>query len=343
MTQTDFPIGQNFSKEELKERFHLIKDTPYNNTELAYKILIPKTWESQPIRAESADLNPNTLKPLAIFKGPAKDGTNPFIQIQAVQLVREITAANWLRHYAIATERKLLAIKPISYNFADSVMEFLIEGHPFTARATASIDGDRLFFLLNLALASSYDTFAEIFGVPVVSFNLQNRSSKTSIENHAPYNVHDIVRFNCPESWKYHLITEGRPKGKEAADLFNYDPDGNVCGRMRIKTVEKNVSAGVETEIRDTMDEYEDGNVSIGSLLESIEVEIGAYRFDSAVVKAYQADIQGNEIRQEVWIAVIEDPKYYVIVSLLTPFREQGFYVWAINRRAYDIVLETLA
>ncbi len=343
MTQTEFPIGQNFSKKELKERFHLIKDMPYNNPELAYKILIPKGWESESIQAESKDLNPNTLKPLAIFKGPEHGGANPFVQIQAVQLIREITAANWLRHYAIATERKLLAIKPISDNFADSVMEFLIDGHPFTARATASIDGDRLFFMLNLALSSTYDKLAEIFGVPVVSFNLQRGSSKKSIEKHIPYNLDEIVRFNCPDSWKYRLVTEERPEGKEAADLFSHDPDGNVCGRMRVKSVERNVSSGVETQIQDTISEYRDGNVIVDDLLESVEVEIGSDRFDTGVVKAFSAHVDGNEIRQEVWVAVIEVPEYYIVVSLLTPFREQDFFLWAINRRAYDIVLETLA
>jgi hypothetical protein len=343
MTQTDFPIGQNFSEKELKERFHLIKDMPYNNPELAYKILIPKGWESESIQAESKDLNPNTLKPLGIFKGPEDGGANPFVQIQAVQLLREITAANWLRHYAIATERELLAIKPISDRFADSVMEFSIQGHPFTARVTASIDGDRLFFLFNLALASTYPKYEEIFGVPVVSFNLQKMSGKPSIENRLSYNLNDIIRFTYPESWKYRAVTEKHPKGREAADLFSFDPDGNLCGRMRVKTVDKGFSSGVEEQIEDTLSEYGDGNVIVDDLLESVEVEIGSDRFDTGVVKAFSGHIEGNEIRQEVWVAVIEDPKYYMVVSLLTPFREQGFYLWAINRRAYDIVLETLA
>jgi len=343
MTQIDFPVGQNFSKQELKAQFHLIKSIPYNNPELAYKILIPKGWENEALQAESKDLNPNTLKPLGIFKGPAEGGANPFIQIQAVQLLREITAANWLRHYAVATERKIIAMKPVSNNFSDSIMEFQIQAYPFTARATASIDGNRLFFLLNLALSSTYPKYKEIFGVPVASFNLQKLSGKPSIEKPLSYNLKNIVRFAYPGSWQCRPLTEKRPKGKEAVDLFSYDPEGNLCGRIRVKTVEKAISKNTETQIQDTMAEYRDGNIIAGKLLESIEVEIGAERFDSAVVKAYRAQIEGNEIEQELWIAVIEEPKYSIIVSLLTLFREQAFYIWAINHRAYYMILETLA
>lgn len=341
MTQIDLPVGKNFSQKELTDLFFLIKDTPYDNPDLAYKILIPKTFEAEKIRSEDGLLNSINLKPLGIFRGPEEGGANPTIQIQAVQLKKEITAANWLRHYAIITDRKIPAVKPVSDNFADSLMEFLIAERKFTGRATASIDGDRLFFLLNLTLDSTYDKYKELFGVSVVSFNLQQRSLKQSIENHILYNLHDIIQFRYPESWKYRL-PEDMPFGKKGIDLFNFDPDGNICGKIRVKTVEKGVSKGVDTQFKDTLDEYREAGVSKGKLLETINVEIGDDRFDSAIINVYKGDIEGNEMGQEMWIAVIEEPKYYIVVSLLTPFREQLFYVWAINRKAYDIVLGTL-
>lgn len=337
-----FPIGKNFSREELTREFDLVRETPYENQELAYKILMPKTWKGEFIRAETKYLNPNTLKPLGIYKGPEQGGANPYVQIQAAQLVREITAANWLRHYAIVNDRNIIAIKPISTHFADSVMNFLIEGHKFTARSTASIDGDRVFFLLNFALESVYEKYADIFGVCVVSFNIQNPSSKQSVENHVLYDLKQIVRFRYPESWKYKEVTEA-PQGKAGVDLFNYDPDGNVCGKIRVKTVDKNVSQGVETQVKDTLDEYVEANVRSSRIIENANVEIGSYRFTSAMVTAYKGAIEGSEIEQEIWVCVIEDPEYFIVVSMLTPFRERLFYMWALNRRAFDIVLETLA
>ena len=343
MSQGDlFPLGENFTQNELEHKFVLVKDEPYENPELAYKILIPKTFTPEPIKAETPELNPNTLKPLGIFKGPAENGVNPFIQIQAVQLVKEITAANWLRHYAIITNRHIDTVKPINTNLADSVMEFNIEGHLFFARITASIDGDRLFFLLNLAHESMYSSYKNIFGVSVVSFNIENRSPKPSIEKHVPYKLSEMINFKYPESWQYILLTDA-PPGKSGVDLFNHDPDGNICGKIRVKTVKKKVSSRIDTQIEDTLEEYRESNVKCGELIECIDVEIGTERFESAIINVYRGEIKGNDISQEIWIAVIEDPEYFFVVTLLTPFREQAFFIWAINHRAFNIVLETLA
>ncbi|MBF0235747.1 MAG: hypothetical protein HQK65_22330 [Desulfamplus sp.] len=341
MKQTDLPIGDKFSEEEKIQLFFLMKDAPYNNLELAYKILVPKTFIAQEVRAETDQLNPYTLKPLGIFKGPEENNSTPVIQIQAVQLVKEITAANWLRHYSIMLKRNIISIKPISNTFADCLMEFTIEGQRFTGRATASIDGDRLFFLLNLVQEEAYPKFADLFGVSVVSFNLQQNASKPTIEKHIPFNLNNITQFNYPESWKYTLLTEA-PEGKSGVDFFNFDPDGNICGKIRVKSVEKSVSSVVDDQFNDTFEEYKASNVVTDQLLEGINVEMQSSRFDYAVVNAYRGHIEGNEINQEIWIAVIDDPKYFIIVTLLTPFREQMFYWWAVNRRAFDIVLGSL-
>lgn len=342
MERNYFPTGETLSKDEVKRQFDLIKETPFDNEKLAYKILMPKGWVGETILAPSKDLNTEKLKPLGIYKGPDKGGANPFVQIQAIQLTREITAANWLRHYAMVTDRKMIAIKPLSVHFADCVMEYTIDGAKFIGRATALINSNRLFFLLTLALADLYEEYEETFGVCIVSFGLQNLSRDQSIEKHLPYELKGIVRFRYPESWKYREITE-TPEGKEAVDLFNFDPDNNICGKIRVKSVEKRVSTGVDSQIEDTLEEYREANITPGELVEVVNVEIGAERFESAIVNVYKGEIEGNDILQEMWIAVIEDPQYYFVVTLLTPFREQLFFYWAINRRAFDIILENLA
>jgi len=277
---------------------------------------------------------------LRIFKGP-EDGV--LIRIHAIRLVREITAANWLRHHAIETERKILAISPISDNSADCLTEFVNKEHVFQCRAAAFIDGDRLFFIQNLARSSAYPKYEEVFGVPVMSFDISKQSGKPSVEKHIPYNSDAIVRFAYPASWKCRAAAEKRPGEKGDVDLFSIGSDGNVSGRMRIKTVEKSFSKDNEARILETIAEYRDHNVIAGGILETVEAAIATSRFDSALVRAYRTQIRNDEIGQEIWIAVIEDPKYHIIISMLTPFREQAFFLWAVNRRAYGIILESLS
>jgi len=274
MQENHFPIGETVSKDEAIKRFDLRKETPFENPELAYKILIPKTWVAETIYAQSKDLEIDKLKPLGIYKGPAKGGANPFVQIQATRLTREVSAANWLRLYAILTNRKMIAAKSISAHFADCVMGYDIEGAKFMARATALINGDRLFYLANLAIAGIYEEYKETFGVCVVSFNLQNPFQNPNIEKQAGYSLKEIVRFRYPVSWKYREATE-TPDGKEGVDILNVDPDNNIIGKIRVKSVEKRVARNVDTEIEAVLEEYKESSIMPGELIETINIEIG--------------------------------------------------------------------
>jgi hypothetical protein len=54
----------------------------------------------------------------------------------------------------------------------------------------------------------------------------------------------------------------------------------------------------------------------------------------------YQGE-QANQ-SQELWLSRFEENSHHVTVALLTPARREQFYTWAVNKRAYGIVLESL-
>lgn len=341
MSEPKFPIGKSISPEVLESSFLKVQDRPYGNSALAYTILLPKHWRADSsLKVKTSQLGTVTLKPLAIFAGPKSE--HSFIQLHAIQLPKEISAAHWLKHYAATTERKLVDLDELSVLFADSLMTFKIEDHGFSGRAAAKIDGDRLFLVFCFAPDATYPALAETFGLAVSSFKLLNPSSKKTIEPRHQHNLANIVQFEYPASWTPR-IAENPPIGKQAIDLYHFDDNKAFQGLIRVKTVNKTVVEQSEDVIKDTVQEYADSNLVLRDKLHSSPVGSYSERFSNGVLIIYNCVIEGNqENTQELWICVFGDDEYYVITSLLTPSRNDIFYTWALNKRAYEIVLESI-
>jgi hypothetical protein len=63
--------------------------------------------------------------------------------------------------------------------------------------------------------------------------------------------------------------------------------------------------------------------------------------FQSGFQKVYTGE-NPEGAPYESWITVVEGKEHYYIVSLLTRERKVDFSTWAINLRAYQIVMETM-
>ncbi len=334
MSETSLPIGKSITREELRRLFLKIEDKPYGNAGLAYSMLVPKNWNYDQLKAETAQLNTVQLKPLVIF-----EKEKAFIQLHAVKLVREIRASHWLRHYAAVTERKIVELKELSERFADSLLEFEIKGHTFSGRAAALIDGDRVFLLLCFAEQSAYPHLAEVFGLAVSSFKLKNPSSRPSIEPRAKYDLAGIVKFAYPASWTTRA-PEQAPVGKQAVDLYHFDDDQVFQGLIRVKTVSRQAIAKTDELIEHTIEEFSESNLVLHDMLHTGPIPSENDHFSNGRVFIFNAHVQDNEEnRQELWITIFEDANHYFVLSLLTPSRRDTFYVWAFNKRAYDIIL----
>ncbi|KHD11471.1 hypothetical protein PN36_29130 [Candidatus Thiomargarita nelsonii] len=341
MSEPKLPIGKTIPPDVLESSFFKVQDKPYGNPELAYSLLVPKDWNvDSSLKAKTNQLGRERLKPLAIFAAP--DGSHSFIQLHAIGLPREISAAHWLRHYAATTDRTIVELEELSVLFADSLMTFKIEDHTFVGRAAVRIDGDRLFMVFGFAIEAAYQALAETFGLAISSFKLLSPSSRTSIEPHRRHNLADIVQFDCPASWK-HKVPENPPIGKQAIDFYHFDDNNAFQGLIRVKAVSKTVVNQSEEVIKNTVEEYADSNLILRDKLHSSPVGSYSARFSNGFLIIYGCTIEGNEEnQQELWICAFEDEKHYIVTSLLTPSRRQIFYTWAFNKRAYEIVLESI-
>lgn len=338
---TQLPIGKSFTPEQLGELFVAVEDEPYGNPLLGYRIMIPQGWTADTLQAESAELNASQLKPLGVFFRDPNDGTHAYIQIQAIHLPKTISAANWLRHFSITTEKKIQVINEISPSFVDSLLSFEIEDTRFLGRTACRIDKNRLFLLLMFAVEEAYEPLAEFFGVGVASFKLLNQDPEATIEPYASLQGPANLKFNYPNSWQS-LVNEDPPLGKEVVDLYNFDDEKNLNGLIRIKSVSKKISGNVDELVHSLLAEFQASNLMINGLRHQAEVPIQTTHFFNGQYAIYDAHIADSDSPQELWLTTFEDTSHYYGVVLLTPVKEHIFYVWAINQRTYQIILSSL-
>lgn len=337
MTEIALPIGDKITPKELTDNFIKAQDQPYGNNSLGYSLLVPNTWNyDSSLRAETGYLNTEKLKPLAIF-----EKENAYIQLQAIQLVREVSAAHWLRYFAVTTGRKIIELVELSPLFSDTLMTFDIEGHAFVGRLAAKIDGNRLFLVFCFAVEEAYPYLEEVFGLAISSFKLLNPSQQPTIESRQEYKLKDIVQFVCPSSWQYNY-PENAPVGKHAIDLYNFDDEQALQGLIRVKAVLKSVVTNSDQLVKDTIIEFSEANFQIQKALHNGAVASYSDQFQDGLLMIYLGVIEGSDEPQEFWLSVFEAQSHYIVLSLLSPARESVFYTWAFNKRAYEIVLESL-
>ena len=338
---TQLPIGKSFTPEQLGELFVAVEDQPYGNPSLGYRMMVPQGWTADTLQAESAGLNTSQLKPLGVFFSDPSDGAHAYIQIQAIRLTKTITAANWLRHFAITTEKDIKVINEISPLFVDSLLSFNIEDSRFLGRTACRIDKNRLFLLLMLAVEEAYEPLAEFFGVGVASFKLLDQDPAATIEPYVSLQGPGNLQFSYPNSWRS-LVNQESVPGKKAIDLYNFDDENNLNGLIRVKSASKQPSHNIDALVHSLLSEFQESNLIINGLRHQVEVPIETTHFFNGHCDIYAANIAGSEIPQELWLTTFEDAAYYYGIVLLTPVKEHIFYVWAINQRTYQIILSSI-
>lgn len=336
------PLGEGIPADKQRELFALVQHTPVDNPALAYQVAIPKSWSNPSVNAESDDLSTEKLTLLGHFLGPEENGLNPQVQIQAMKLPREMRAAHWLRHFATETERELEALVEPSEHIADSLMAFTIEDVEFKARAFVRVVDDRVFLLFAFSEASLFESLNESFGVSVKMFRLKQAATRSHVEELQQMPLPDEMSFAVPKSWK--VVADQASDEHSSCNVFNLDNDGVLNGWLRVESIAKTDDVSVPQLLERLAKPFTDAGVQVAETisLEPMEFE------NPAILEAATEIRLGNlpsedGVQQELWLSFIEFETRFVSVTLLTPNRAAVFFVWAMNKRAMEIAVESVA
>ncbi|MBK1837919.1 hypothetical protein JHL17_10885 [Azospirillum sp. YIM B02556] len=333
MTDT-LPTGRAFSPQEISRLFLWYDAVPYENPDLALRLLVPNGWRVDAATAETPDLTVTTMKPLVLLAEP--DG-GAYLQVQAVRLEYDLSAEHWLRFYMIQAGYRPRAMRELSPVFADSLCDFSISDVEFTGRLAARVVDDRLFMIFGFAPAERYQALAESFGVAVASFKPAKPPSHPGVEPWVTLSA-GTVPFSCPPHWT--AIPARAPQGIAGIDLTLTVADA-LTGWMRVKTVSRELPTDMELQVQTTLDALARDGLQVSRLIANTGISLEGTPFTGGFLQVFEAHTSAD-LPQEIWLAVLEDKDRYVVVFLVTPDRVDHFQVWTRNRRAFGIVLGSL-
>jgi hypothetical protein len=337
MKEFEFTIGQNISAADRTANFVTVTDIPFEDRSLGYSVLLPNTWGFDTIKAESAALPTDTLKPLSVFLGPGNKESQCFFQLFGMKMVRDVRAIHWYVNYAQKSEFKVLKTNELSHLFVDAIAEKEISGSKFLFRQVTRVDRDRLFFFQFLSPDSFYEDIQHSFGLGVASFQLDSEDTTKTVEPRSAFNLKNGLRFQLPSSW----AKGGASEDGFMVDCVNTNANNEVAGWLRLQVL----PAANEQELLDSVGkQLAKSGVRFGNQIS--EQGVGGEPIGSNKVGAdhtFYAEIEGSDVIQEARFVnfPISDTET-LAVSLVGPSRSHDFWGWAINQRGLEIACESL-
>ena len=310
---TTLPPDQTLSPILLKALFVENQTTPASNPELAYTLKQPKPWLTG---------SDELTSPLELTRlGSITDAEQATVSIQATSLDREISAGDWLKYYALG--KQILTFQPTSTDLAQGLLQFDSSSDVLIERARAMIHGQWLVLISCLAAEAAYHHLASTFNQIITSFRLLKPPVEPTIE---PRTTHRLkpYQFLCPTRWQYQAVAE------------NTGVLSHPLGLVKI-TVLSRINTQAEW-LEQQLDDFP--QLTLQNLLHHAPLSTPNPQLPHGHLTIYQG-IQSGEPR-ELWLSRFPDRVHWVTVARLTPARTLDFSSWAVNKRTYGIILESL-
>jgi len=338
------PNADLYPQPVLSSEFVDGQSKPFNDESLSYQITIRKDWKWEAVsvrgKGEEADFTA-----IGLVLGPVADGVPVLLQVGYRIVPREVSPEDYMEVYTEQTGFKIVKDQWGKYS-GQSAYDVLargsISGIDTVARFSLSHDGNRFFLVSGYCPLSAYPKFAKDIGVAIVSFHLLKPTGKPTVEDMVTHDVPDpAVSFTYPKSW---TLTPGTnaPKGIAAFDLYNGDEKTGTIGWIRVKIAARSLYPDA------TANQY------VNSFLE--EVAASGFAFDNAVFNApidpgtkflpggryIIFPVFKDNVVSEARLVVLPSKNAWHVLSLLSPARDRGMVEWMINKRAFEILHNSL-
>jgi len=335
--ENDFPTKLTSDRAIIERDYFVLSDTRSADSRLHYQVTIPKTWKM-------LDTAPATLsesKPIAT-QGVIRSTVGPEaeLEIEAAHLPREIAPADWLAILLEGLEHEILHSRLTTSaggDLPDVMSKSVFEGRTIIHRWVAIKNGSFLFLAQARCYEEDYSNFPETFMLATASIEFLNPIEWPLSEQLQTFSRAEPADFLLvyPESWQLQLDPNSGEEGL-SLNLLSV-MDDYVVGTI-IFVVIPSTDIGVIT-LRDRIWEDLQNNDYSGSLsdLENASATPGLPDRAELVSQVQRRGV-AHEIRMSTGTA--EGATYLVAVA--GPARETDSQVWAINKRAYQLVINQL-
>lgn len=171
----DMPTYNIFTDEELRRDFLRIEyDAPLDRSELAFFILIPKTWEEVPLTVSRDELEHDDVNmiSLALHRAPKDEAR---VEVAYCRVPKTTELEEWARAYLAGNQLELIRFQQGTFSgreVFDTIVKADLQAQgEYKVRMTFSQHGDKIFIVSGSAQAPHYEKYMKIFGLASVSFH----------------------------------------------------------------------------------------------------------------------------------------------------------------------------
>jgi hypothetical protein len=338
-----FTLGQTIPAKVLKKDYVKVEDKPFGQAALAYSLVLPNDWIQLKLSAPDGQLLVEHPKLLSTFLGPKQPEGNPMAQVWCQGLVREISAGDWLKDFLSRSNASIIALEVRSPYLAEALALRQEGAVAIKTRISARLAGNRLFLVQGVAPEPLFPAYAEAFGLAISSFKPALLSDNPHVELWQTHHLDQAVTFNAPYSW-----LERRPKapaGLDLVDLYNLNASAQPVAILKVMSVRRTLTQGKKGLDLPALliAEFTKAGLQVTEVAaqETVSVPKPLSNGSLRVCKAIVPKSKDHRL-QNLLVVAVDGPSHHVLAGLQTCAPNEGFYEYAMNRRAFDIVLDTL-
>lgn len=328
----------------------LFEEPALGDPALAYSIRLPKDWtlpsDTSTVRLSSEN---NIIGEIGRYYGPPMMmEQRSTIEIHALGLDFQMSAQEWLMQYMLQQGYNFQGMEVHNDKKAEALYVLLDKGESYCVRALAVINGRRVILLQYFIPIERWHDEKAMQAQVVKSFDLKHIDDEAA-EPMDSYKFLDISVLNYPKTWKLNAppIKTIERMGARLLNLATVPDDYKTITKMDGKIDAELVSIYSTDTLEDEMEQFraalEKSSLSVQDFIESPDDFVLNPVYDFAETNVYKASDSGNQlIEYEFWQTVLSAGEYYYFITLLTPARDQDYFIWLRNVGAYKLVLNNI-
>ena len=359
------PRYDTYTKEQFEAESEVHHEMPYGDKYLEFSIRLPKGWtkgsegwktldNDEKNNGKEDDLG--TGKAAAVGGGGSRVlgklrkyyGSNlvaipSYIDISAVELEFDLTARNWLINYVQARGLTLEALEEVSDVRAEALYIIFDKDTSYVVRTAAEINGSRVVLVSYYLPEVRWNEERAVQDKVISSFSFK-KPDRTKVEVTRTYSFLEMLRFDYPSTWRL-LAPNINTVDTMEARLINSGINEILNGEINFNIISTEIDTTLAQEVSDIKDDIVDMGFEIGDMIEVMD----KYKFNTSYLFFNRVEVykmppkKSASLRaHELWLAVMAEDRYYIIITLISPSREDDFANWSRNISTFQRVVESV-
>ena len=334
MTMPSFPTEVLCDTAMLRDRFTRFEHSEGEPQPYHFSLTVPADWHSLPVRHDL----PCGLSPLARLG--TTNGPRAEVRVDVVTMDRDVNPADWLDIAHTVAGAQILHRRD-AFGPQGKVSDMLVrcrDDSGSTIRRVMIVkDGSRMFRVETQAAEPAYGELAEDLLVCLTSFALLHPNGVPTAEPVVNEFRDGTVPFTFRRLESWPVLELAHDGGDKMLQLTSRH-EGEAVGRITVEIRRKSSTCELQAVARS----YAERLKSEGFHLHGAAVVPmkPPERFRAASVFAPSVSYAGHAFDSPVLL--FEHDEALVLLALLGPTRQESPEWWAINKRAFEIVRDSL-